>query len=277
MNIAVIGNGLLGSTLKDVDPSVTVLSHADIDLMDPVSMRRTLDALRPDVVINTAALHDLAACEADPERAFALNGRAAERLARMVPTVYISTDFVFNDGGPHTESLPGKQPRSVYGRSKLAGELATLEHGGAVVRVASLYGHHASHKGPSFPQKLLSSHDPVRLPTDQVMSPTYAPDAAERILGVARRLQHARFAGANGIYHAANRGSCSWAHFAEHILATTGHERHVLPYAAKDRIRPKDSSLRNTKLPQALHWMRGLSQWAQVEGLQQIVSPRRDA
>ena len=281
--IAVVGNGLLGSTIGELAPDVTVLSHDDIDITSFSSIRAALDIHRPDVVINTAALHRLQECEDDPERAFDLNARAADKLARLVPTVYISTDYVYWDGGPHTEGMPGSQPRSVYGRSKLAGELATLEHGGIVVRVASLFGHYRSHKGITFPEMVLSSHDPLRLPTDQVFSPTYVPDAAERILMLATALgagppMTARAAKARptGIYHATNKGSTSWAEFAEHILALTGHKRHVLPYEAKDRLRPRDSSLKSTRLPQMRHWMAGLSAWAQREGRQTIVSPLRD-
>ena len=285
MRLVIIGDGLLGQTLMAAhrsDPRwmdldhVILLPHAAIDLLSPDSVRRALREHKPDVVVNTAAVHSLVVCELDPDRAYALNARAQDRLARIVPTLFISTDYVFNDGGPHTEDMPGQQPRSVYGRSKLAGELATLEHGGAVARVASLYGHFDSHKGPSFPQTILSSHSPIRLPTDQVMSPTYAPDAATQILRVAQMMaEGTHYKGQHAIFHATNRGSASWAHFAEHILSVTGHDRHVLPYQAKDTTRPSDSSLRNTRLPQTHHWMRGLSAWAQAEGRQRIVSPRR--
>src|SRR5690606_6168199 len=126
-------------------------------------------------------------------------------------TVYISTDYVFNDGGPHDEVMPGSTPRSVYGRSKLAGELATLEHDGIVVRVSALYGHHRSHKGPSFPEMVTTGFEPLRLPDDQRFSPTYAPDAAERIAELAVALGHAcgpaepcPIEVPQGIYHAAN-------------------------------------------------------------------------
>jgi dTDP-4-dehydrorhamnose reductase len=177
---------------------------------------------------------------------------------------------VFNDGGPHDECLPGRQPRSVYGQSKMAGELATLEEGGCVVRVAGLYGHHRSHKGPTFPETLLSSHDSIKLPTDQRFSPTYAPHAAARILEVAADPDR------SGVYHATNAGVASWAEFAESILALTRHDRHVLPYQAKDPLRPRNSSLVSTRLPALPHWALGLYRWAEVQGYVQYVDPRRD-
>lgn len=272
--VAVIGNGLLGTTLYDAATAgadrLLLLNHDDVDITSESSIRAMLHMFYPDVVVNTAAFHQLNACENDPERAFDINARAAGRLARLVPTIYISTDYVFHDGGPHDECLPGREPRSVYGRSKLAGEMVTLEEGGCVVRVAGLYGHHRSHKGPTFPETLLSSHDPIRLPTDQRFSPTYAPHAAGRILAIAADPER------SGVYHAANDGATSWAEFAEHILALTRHRRHVLPYQAKDVLRPRNSSLQSTRFPPLPHWTLGLYAWAETNGAVKYVSPKRD-
>ena len=285
MRLAIVGNGLLASSISeaaiDSGRDVRMLPHGILDITSESSIRAMLAQQRPDVVINTAALHTLQACEDDPQRAFDVNARAAERLAKLVPTVYVSTDYIFTDGGPHTESMPGQQPRSVYGRSKLAGELATLEHGGIVVRVSALYGHYTSRaKGnKGFPDAFLSSHDPIKLPTDQVFSPTYAPDAADRILNIAGALALGSGRGIKApptaIYHAANKGSTTWAEFAEHIIALTQHKRHVIPYAAKDDLRPRNSALKSTRLPQLRHWAQALGEWTRREGHQQIVSPLR--
>lgn len=270
MKLAIIGDGLLGRSIFEAAPLGTVLlGHADVDITDFRSTAWALEAHEPDVVVNTAAFHNLKACEDDPERAFALNAKAAGLLASFVPTVYISTDYVFNDKGPHTEDMPGQTPRSVYGRSKLAGELATLEQGGIVVRVSGLYGHYRSHKGPSFPEAMLASSDPIRLPTDQWFSPTYAPDAAERILALAADEKR------SGIYHAANRGSTCWAEWGETIANYVRHKRHVLPYRAKDPLRPTDSTLKSTRLTQLPHFMDALGRWAKRESLYTFVSPLR--
>lgn len=278
MRVAVIGDGLLGQSIFDAatewlsveDDAVTLLPHGSIDLTgSDRDLARSLLNADPDVVINTAALHQMAACEANPGRAFELNARAAGRLAKLVPTIYISTDYVFNEKGPHTEVLPGQKPRSVYGQSKLAGELATLEHGGVVVRVSGLYGHHRSHKGPSFPETILSSNDPIKLPTDQWFAPTYAPDAADRILAIAAD------EGRMGIYHAANRGTTCWAEWGEQISNYVQHKRHVLPYRAKDPLRPTDSTLKSTRLPQLPHYLDALGRWAQREGRVTFISPLR--
>ena len=272
MRLAIIGDGLLGRSLYEIAPQgAFLLGHDDVDITSARSIGRMLEDYDPDRVINTAALHHIGTCEADPERAFDLNARAAARLARVVPTLFISTDYVFNDKGPHTEVLPGQEPRSVYGRSKLAGEIATLEHGGVVVRVSALFGHYPSHKGPSFPGMILSSSDPIKLPTDQFFAPTYAVDAAERILAIAADEKR------QGIYHAANRGSVCWAEWGESIANYVQHKRAILPHRAKDPLRPTDSTLKSTRMTQLPHYLDALGRWAQRENRVTFVSPRREA
>lgn len=276
MNIVVLGDGLLGRTIFDIlcqrekelmgSGYGTMLSHADFDIRDGSAIVRALKPHKPDVVINTVALHSLAACEADPRLAFDVNALGAARVARLVPTVYISTDYVFNDGGPHDEVMPGQRPRSAYGRSKFGGELDTLEQGGIIVRVAGLFGHHKSHKGPTFPETVLGSFAPVRFPNDQRFSPTYAPDAAERIVHLALRLAGYWSDDPNdggvypsGVYHAANSGSTTWAEFAENIAEVARFKRTITGYAAKDPLRPTNSALRSTRLPPLRHWRPALS------------------
>lgn len=277
MLLAIIGNGLLARTLFDAaaarerewgePPQVVMLAHSDIDITSSESIERALTPHGPRVVINTAAFHDVRGCEDNPSRAYDVNARGAEGVAELAPTVYVSSDYVFNDGGPHDESLPGQQPRSIYGRSKLGGEIGTLEQGGIVVRVSALYGHYESRKNGSkgFPALITSSHDPIRLPTDQTFSPTYAPDAADRILELAGSLTAPPESRPTGIYHATNRGFTSWAGFAEHVLGLTRHDRHILPFAAHDPIRPKNSALRSTRLPELPFWADALGRWAAKE------------
>lgn len=269
MRVAVLGDGLLARHIRDQEPNFTILGHDAIEVTDPESVKRALDGF--DVAINTVAFHRLKECEDHPQRAYAVNAIGAENVARVLPTVYISTDYVFTDGGPHEEVMPGTEPRNVYGRSKLAGEISTLKHGGIVVRVASLFGHHPSHKGPTFPETVTQSFTtPLKVPTDQVMSPTYCVDAAERIVGLATAIADPIYfedmgrmdIEPTGIYHAANAGSTNWAEFAKEILAVTRLPRKVEGFAAKDPLRPKNSSLRSKRLPPLRHWRLALDDWA---------------
>lgn len=254
--VVILGDGLLASSIHDVRPDWPMIGHQVFDIQDHDSIVRVLRQYKPDAVINTVATHALGFCERNASLAFDVNARGADRVASLVPTVYISTDYVFSEGGPHDEVMPGRQPRSVYGRSKLAGELATLENDGIVVRVSGLYGHHRSHKGPTFPEMILSGWEPIDLPTDQVFSPTYAPDAAQRIALLAEM-----DAGVAGTYHAANAGSVSWAVFGQEIVALARHRRKIKAAAARDSLRPTNSALRSTRLPPLRNWRVALDAW----------------
>lgn len=291
MRVAIVGDGLLGRTLIErlegfdaIEP--VMLGHKDIEVANPESVKRALDGF--DVAINTVAFHKLQGCEDDPTLARLVNADGARNVASVVPTFYVSTDYVFNDGGPHDESLPGEDPRSVYGKTKLAGEIATLEHGGIVVRVSGLFGHYRSHKGPSFPEMVSSSFDTLRVPADQRFSPTYAPDAAEQIAGLVLRYvsqpndvppltAYAAKMRVGGIYHAANAGTTSWAEFAEQICEVLPWRRHVEAIRSRDPIRPRNSSIKSTRLPALRHWRFALDAWADVRRKELYISPLRSA
>lgn len=287
VRVAILGDGLLGRTLAERlegfdDPVPAVFSHEDFEITNPESVKEAFDGY--DVAINTVAFHKLQGCEDDPMLARLVNTDGARNVASVLPTVYVSTDYVFNDDGPHDEDLPGEDPRSVYGKTKLGGELATLEQGGIVVRVSALFGHHRSHKGPSFPELVASSFDTLRVPADQRFSPTYAPDAAARIATLATEMAHDRDVTRDdtripvgGIYHAANAGSTSWAEFAAQIVEVLPWQRHVEAIRAHDRLRPTNSALRSTRLPPLRHWRLALDEWAEVRRKELYVSPLRSA
>jgi dTDP-4-dehydrorhamnose reductase len=272
MRVAILGAGLLARSIADVMPEATILGHDAFDIRDYDSLVAALKPIQPDVIVNTVALHSLARCEDDPSLAFEINAKGAARVASLAPTIYASTDYVFNDGGPHDEGMPGQQPRSVYGKSKLAGELETLQRGGIVVRVSGLYHHkYESHKGPSFPTQITTGFDPVKVATDQRFSPTYAPDAAERIASIALALGHVSRIDPHededawwpsGIYHAANAGSTTWAEFAQQIVEITRGRRIVIPKPQHDSLRPTNSALRSTRLPPLRHWIQALQEWS---------------
>lgn len=261
MRILILGDGLVARSIKEVQgcDCADMAGHDSFEITDPDSVTAMLDRYEPDVVINTVAFHRLLECEKYPNRAFAVNAHGAGYVARAgIPTVYVSTDYVF-ENGPEEEVLPGNTPASIYGRSKLGGEIATMEHGGIVVRISGVFGHHASHKGPTFPETVLAGEGLLRLPSDQEFSPTYAPHAAAVLLSLA--MNHAMGAQEGGIYHLANEGWTTWAGFAADICAATGKDRIIEPFKAKDPIRPKNSVLLNTRLPKAPHYKQALEQW----------------
>src|SRR5947199_493367 len=134
MKVAIIGgNGQLGqdvsSAFSGEGNAVTSLTHQDIEVSSLASVRESLDALRPELVVNTSAFHHVEKCEADPAHAFAINGIGARNLAQVTremgaTLMHISTDYVFDGrkNTPYTEAdEPG--PLNVYGNTKLSGEL----------------------------------------------------------------------------------------------------------------------------------------------------------
>src|SRR5262249_53201079 len=132
MKIALLGaNGQLGQDLQRALHSydVSALTRRDFDVTDHERARATLVGLRPNVVLNTAAYHRVDDCETHADLAYAVNALAVLNLVRVANEldavlVNISTDYVF-DGRteqPYTERSD-PFPLSVYGNSKLAGEL----------------------------------------------------------------------------------------------------------------------------------------------------------
>lgn len=174
------------------------------------------------VLVNAAAFTNVERAEDEPEQAFLVNEGGATVLAEAaarkgLPLVHVSTDFVF-DGtkcGAYTEA-DEPNPVSVYGRSKLAGELAVASaHPRALtVRTAWVFGP----AGVNFPTKIIDRArltDTVSVVCDEVGSPTYTLDLAAGILGLVD-------AGAHGLYHLAGSGTCARDEMAREVLRLAG-------------------------------------------------------
>jgi len=237
--------GQLGSDLLEVFPQKDVrgLAHEDLEIGDPESVREVLGRLRPEVVINTAAFHNVPRCETEPERAFALNAIAPGNLARTcrdlgARLVHVSTDYVF-DGtkqAPYVET-DRPNPLNVYASSKLAGEYAVLNAGGdhQVVRSSGLYGVRPCRaKGGNFIDtmfKVARERDEVRVVDDEILTPTFTADLAAQIRVLALE-------GPPGLYHATNQGSCSWYEFARLIFELGNLKTPLRPTTVKEFASP---------------------------------------
>jgi dTDP-4-dehydrorhamnose reductase len=198
------------------------LSRPQADILDEARLDHWVAAFRPQLVVNCAAFTRVDDCEAQAERAMAVNGEAVGGVARAAARggarlLHVSTDYVF-DGErrqqPYREDDP-TGPRSAYGRSKLLGEERALAHDGSlVVRASWLFGP----GGPNFAAVILGQIDrgagPLRVVADQLGAPTYTPFLARAMLDLAR----AQPAGAGaGIVHYRNREPVSWYSFAAEI------------------------------------------------------------
>lgn len=202
----------------------------------------------PELVIHAAAMTDVDGCERTPDVAYRVNALGTRNVALScqrcdAPMLYISTDYVF-DGTSDEPYLEYDEPNptSVYARSKLAGEefVRDLLKRFYVVRTGWLYARY----GNNFVEKILQLADEKRelsVVTNELGSPTYAPDLAEAIL---RLIQHPLY----GIYHLINEGICSRYEFAAKILEFAGKRdvqlRPVTTYARAARV-PRHAVLRN--------------------------------
>ena len=230
MNIAVIGsNGQLGSDVvcafADERHEVRELTHADIEISSLESVADCLGSQPPNVVINTAAMHQVEKCEQEPSKAYAVNALGARNLALVTRDlgavlVHVSTDYVFDGkkGEPYVEDdVP--LPVNVYGNSKLAGEcfVRTVNAKHFVLRTSALYGKHPCRAkgGQNFVDLMLRlGHERgrVRVVDSEFVSPTSTTDLARQIVA----LTHCK---AYGLYHATAEGACSWYEFAREIFA----------------------------------------------------------
>ena len=232
------------------------LGHDDVDITDDAAVRALLERLHPEVVVNTAAFHNVPKCESMPEQAYAVNAVAPWRLARACTEVgarlvHVSTDYVFDGAkrAPYVESdVPA--PLNVYGTSKLAGEHAVLANGPhQVVRSSGLYGLRPCRaKGGNFIDtmfRVAAERPEVRVVDDEVLTPTCTTDLAVQIRVLALE-------GPPGLYHATAAGACSWYEFARAIFALGGLRTPLAPTSSGDTPspvrRPTYSVLENAAL-----------------------------
>lgn len=210
------------------------LNREDTDFLNWSFVCERITGYTPDLVIHCAAATDVDGCERDPKMAFLGNAAATRNVAQAAAAceaqlVYVSTNFVFDGTKPgpyHEFDVPA--PISVYGASKLAGEvearLATARcH---VVRTAMVF----APEGRNFVttmQRLMAERDRLTVVDDQFGNPTYAPDLAAAIVTL---IDRAPF----GTYHVTNAGSASWYEWAREIASITAATTEVEPIPATD-------------------------------------------
>ncbi len=267
MKAAIVGaSGQLGSDLvTELAASGWQVCEWNLDRVDvtrPETVGEAFAADAPQVVINTAAMHQVEQCEADPAQAFAVNAIGTRHLALEAARlgtllVHISTDYVF-DGEKQAPYLETDCPRplNVYGVSKLAGEhfVSTLCPDHYVVRVSGLYGHHPclAKGGLNFVElmrKLGRERPEVRVVDSEILTPTSTREVARQLLVMLEKRPP------SGLYHATAEGSCSWHAFAAEIFRHTGATA-KLSVAAPGEFpakvpRPTYSVLENSSLKRA--------------------------
>ncbi|MBE0665680.1 MAG: dTDP-4-dehydrorhamnose reductase [Chrysiogenales bacterium] len=231
MKLAVIGaDGQLGSDIVELFRAecfdVVPLTIDRLDIADNRQVQRVLAEAGADVIINTAAMHQVEKCEADPLKAFAVNALGARNIAQAANAgssrlIHISTDYVFSGEKmePYLEN-DCPLPLNAYANSKLAGELfvRSLAQKHYVIRVSGLYGKNPCLEkgGLNFVDlmlKLARERSEVRVVDDEVLTPTATKEVARQILKMLNGQAE------DGLYHATAEGSCSWFEFAREIFS----------------------------------------------------------
>ncbi|MEP7116619.1 MAG: NAD(P)-dependent oxidoreductase [Acidobacteriota bacterium] len=203
---------------------VTALGRRELDITSAAAVAGAFRELRPDAVVNCASFNDVDGAELRAAEALAVNGLAVATLAREAAAadallVHYSTDFVFDpttDPGPLAESAPVR-PRSVYGQSKLLGELyARRAPRHYVLRVESLFGGTPAKSSIDSMAATLRGGGIVRAFADRTVSPSYVHDVADataRLLGSAVP---------SGLYHCVNSGHGTWLDVATVLARELG-------------------------------------------------------
>lgn len=250
--------------------SVFAMGRPDLDLARPHAIAAALASVDCDVIVNAAAYTAVDQAESEPSLAQTINCDGAEAVAMAaaranIPIIQISTDYVFNgqkDGAWTEDDSP--DPISVYGKTKLAGEMAVQAAApkAVILRTAWVY----SPFGKNFAKTMLrlaETRDELSVVADQTGAPTSALDIADGVIAVARHLlarpdDHAL----HGVFHmtaTAGETTPTWADFAEEIFnasrALGGPNAHVLRITTAEyptpAARPRNSLLNCNRLYQA--------------------------
>jgi dTDP-4-dehydrorhamnose reductase len=238
--------GQLGTDLQQVlartpHDEVLAIQHAVLDITDSAAVSAVLTEFQPDVIVNAAAYTAVDQAETDEELAYRVNATGPGVLAAAAGRtgarlVQVSTDYVFaGDADRPYEVTDRPDPRSAYGRTKLAGEIAVREllpESSFVVRTAWVYGA----AGANFVKtmaRLEKTNDTVSVVDDQRGSPTWSADLAAALVELARSDAPA------GIYHCTGGGDTTWHGFTQAIFAELGADpARVLPTTSDQFLRP---------------------------------------
>ncbi|MDR0953266.1 MAG: dTDP-4-dehydrorhamnose reductase [Elusimicrobiota bacterium] len=231
--------GQLGLSLKKVLPAKkTVFTDLpDLDISNYDAVEKIIREKGITSVVNCAAYTNVDSAEANIDQAYAVNAFGARNIAiaaakHKASVIHISTDYVFdgNNFKPYTEA-DQPNPISVYGQTKLEGELFVLKNTKecVILRSSWLY----SEYGKNFVKSIISlarKQDEIKVIYDQIGSPTYAGDLAGIIEGLIPVVKN----GVKKIYNYSHEGVCSWYGFAREIISLKNIDCEVLPIESQE-------------------------------------------
>lgn len=284
MKVLLFGSrGQLGTYLTPVLGTlgeITAYDRQECDLMDLAALRRVILRERPDIIVNAAGYTAVDQAETDDAVAQRVNAEAPAAMAEAARElgallVHYSTDYVFDGSArvPYAEEA-APAPVGVYGKTKLAGELAIAASGAhhLILRTAWLYSNHGKNFFKTM-LKLADERSELRVVHDQTGNPTYAKLVADSTVRMLTQIfDHGRLVVDRcGLYHVACQGSTTWYEFAINIMQSAGKadDVRVVPITTADyptpARRPAYSSLSTKKLARVFDlrlpaWQTGLEQ-----------------
>lgn len=243
MKIAVIGaNGQLGSDICSIfngEGEIIPLDHTQVEISEVDSLFKIFSDIKPDVVINTAAYHNVMKCEEDPVKSFSVNCLGSLNLAKLsteikFKLVHFSTDYVFDGrkNEPYVET-DSPNPLNVYAASKLTGEYFIKNYCERyfILRISGIYGKVPCRaKGGNFVTNMIKfakEKPEIRVVIDEKLTPTPTYSIASNLKGI---LKTDNF----GLYHLTCEGECSWYEFAKLIFDTLKISTPLIPAKVKD-------------------------------------------
>lgn len=221
------GNGQLGSEIKELAATYSLYTFyftdsKELDITDHALVKQFLLNNSIDIIINCAAYTEVDKAETEFELSDAINHLAVSNFATIakefdIQLIQVSTDYVF-DGENHKPYIESDvpSPQSVYGKTKLAGELAMQEinpENSIIIRTSWVYSSYGSNFVKTM-LRLAKEREVLGVIFDQVGTPTYAKDLANTILDVLPKINNE----AVEVYHYSNEGVCSWYDFAKAIF-----------------------------------------------------------
>ena len=273
------GKGMLGRTLSRELTGFEVVPTdlPDADITDAAAFDALLRRERPDVVIHCAAMTAVDKCESESDLAYKLNAFGSANVAGSchrngIRLIAISTDYVFDGDSerPYNEFDRPTGGKTVYGRSKFAGEEAVRQHcpDHVICRISWLYGS----GGPSFVHTMMNladgSRPELKVVCDQTGNPTSTLAVARQLREILLRRELC------GTFHLTCEGEASWAEFAAEIFRLAGKKQRIVPCTTEEYPRPAPRPansrldkmmLRLAGLPAMPHWKTALAEFMAAE------------
>ena len=248
---------------------ILAVDRDELDITDQSAVKKIVETFKPDVIINAAAHTAVDRAESEVELSEAINVKGPQYLAEAANEIgavilHISTDYVFEGTGTgEYKEEDQTNPQGVYGRTKLAGEIAVQQANprSIFLRTAWVFGEHG-HNFVKTMLRLAKDRDSLGIVGDQFGGPTYAGDIAKTLIEIANQILAGK-ENAFGVYHFTGKPYVSWYEFAKAIFVEAESQNILKKSPLVNRIatsdyptpakRPANSRLDLTKIKQVFN------------------------